>query len=644
MMFRISLASALLVSTWIVASAALADEPATVQGDQLFQAIRELQREIELLRGELRGEAPPVVKPAMSAPAPQMRAPEPAKPPAAQPRSLALPPVSIARAKSQHWAFQQIQQPAVPRVEDEAWVRDELDHFILARLEAAELPPGGDADRYALLRRVAFDLTGLAPSETEIRSFVNDPAPLDEALARVVDAYLASPRFGERWGRHWLDVVRYADSVGRNWNAPFTYARRYRDYVIDAMNQDKPYDRFLVEQLAGDLLPADDLATRREKDIATGFLALGPIDIIEPEGESLMMDRIDEQIDVITRAMLGLTVSCARCHDHKYEPITMQDYYALAGVFYSTRTYSGQRRGNYVADDDLRLLASADGRTSPVPGIHSMADISREHRSGAGYREVLYTTDPNLAMGAGDQQAQDCPIRLDGEAHKYGPVPARGDFHIGGLSGLGKIPNSASGRLQLARWMVSPDNPLTARVMTNRVWHHLLGRGLVPSLDNFGSSGEEPTHAELLDHLASRFRENWSVKSLVRSIMLSRTYRQTSAVTDAKLPISQQQALYGRAKLRRLEMEAVRDAMLLAAGRLTFERPQGIQVAGTGGKGRWGETRSLQSIDAPYRTVYLPVFRGCFRDVSDVRLPQPHADSRAARSHNRSASGVVFNE
>jgi hypothetical protein len=532
-------------------------------------------------------------------------------------------------ADSEHWSFSPVSSPETLTVRNEEWVHDELDRFLLAKLEQSGLRPNPDADRHTLLRRVAFDLTGLPPSVSEIEEFVSDPAPLDKALARVVDRYLDSPRFGERWGRHWLDVVRYADSVGRNWNAPFTYAWRYRDYVIDSFNADKPYDRFLTEQLAGDLLPAGDLASRRELLTATGFLALGALDIIEPEGESLMMDRIDEQIDVTTRALLGLTVACARCHDHKYEPVKMRDYYALAGVFYSTDTRSGQYRGNYVADDDLVLLPNADGRTAPIPGVHSMADVSREHRTG-GWREVLWTTDPNLAMAALEGEPRDCPLRIDGDAHKTGPAPARGEFHFAGLSGLRDIPSDASGRLELARWIASPDNPLTARVMVNRIWLHLFGRGLVETVDNFGISGSVPTHPELLDHLAVRFVTGgasgrpWSVKSLVRSIVLSRAYRMSSAGQTAGREVDANNDLYWRANVRRLEVEAVRDAMLSAAGRLSFERPEGIQVAGTGGKGTWGATRSLLSLDSSYRTVYLPVLRSLLPEMySTFDFPDP---------------------
>lgn len=589
------------------------------QNDELLQAILKLKQELRELRSEARrrGKSIPSskAKTAGSQPATRRTSPTPVTTQPSKPSPpLAPSTVRIAPASSDHWAFQPIRSPQLPAVEDSNWKRADLDRFILARLEQTGLRPNPDADRHTLIRRIAFDLTGLPPTPDEIRSFVGDSASLDVALPRVVDAYLASPRFGERWGRHWLDVARYADSVGRNWNAPFTYAWRYRNYVIDSFNKDKPYDRFITEQLAGDLMPANDQSLRREQLVATGFLALGPTDIIVPEGEQLAMDRIDEQIDVTTRTILGLTVSCARCHDHKYEPITMRDYYAMAGIFYSTETLSGQRRGNYVADDDLRILPSSQGSTKPVPGVHSMSDITREFSSG-GWREVLYTTDPNLAMGLLEGRTRDCPIRIDGDFYKQGPVPARGDFNIAGLGGLRGISPTASGRLQLAEWMVSPDNPLTARVMANRIWLHLFGRGLVPSVDNFGVSGEAPTHPELLDHLAASLQQTWSIKSLIRQIVLSRTYRQDSTSQLAAQRLDPGNALYWRMNVKRLEMEAVRDAMLQAAGRLSFQRPVGIQVAGTGGKGRWGATRSLLTIDAPYRTVYLPVLRALMPEM-----------------------------
>jgi hypothetical protein len=252
-----------------------------------------------------------------------------------------------------------------------------------------------------------------------------------------------------------------------------------------------------------------------------------------------------------------------------------------------------------------------------------MADITNEQRS-RGYQEVRYTTDPNLAMGAIEGSVQDCPIRLDGEAYKIGAVPPRGDFQLGEIEGPRNIPKDSSGRMQLARWMTSTDNPLTARVMVNRIWQHLWGHGLVNSVDDFGTTGEAPTHPELLDHLAIQFRSSWSIKSTIRSMVLSHTYRMSSAVQPMSFKTDPQNELYWRMNARRLEMEVVRDAMLVAAGQLSFQRPDGIQLAGIGGKGRWGETRSLLGIHEPYRTVYLPVLRSLLPEMySTFDFPNP---------------------
>jgi hypothetical protein len=528
------------------------------------------------------------------------------------------------------WSFKPVARPTPPPVRDSAWVRDEIDRFILARLEAAGLKPNPDADRYTLIRRAAFDLTGLPPTEQEIALFVSDPAALDLAFTRVVDGYLKSPRLGERWARHWLDVARYADSVGRTWNAPFNYAWRYRDYVIDAFNSDKPYDRFVLEQIAGDLLPARSIAEERENRIATGFLALGAVDIYaEGRLEAFILDQVDEQIDVTTRAFLGLSWSCARCHDHKYESISQKDYYSLAGIFYSTQTWTGQfakavRPGRYVDGEALLVLRDLRtgqvGASTPGTGIHSMDDARR-----LGNQPFRYTTDPNLAMGVTEGTIRACAIRKAGNPYDRGLVPPRGTIDVPGLPRLPSIPAMSSGRLELAGWIASGSHPLTARVMANRVWQHLFGRGIVRTVDDFGSTGEAPSHPELLYHLAARFVDNgWSVKKLIRSIMLSRAYRQSSAGDPAKQEKDPLNDLFWRMDLRRLEVEPIRDALLAAAGTLTLDRPDGIQVTGYGGARGVAATRSLLPLDAPYRTVYLPVLRSALPQMHEIfDFPEP---------------------
>jgi len=599
--------------------------------DPLLKAVQELSRDLQQLRQEINSASPgnKTAPPVMSAPsmtAPSMSAP-PVRPatssarPAvasAKPRQAGVDiasPARLAPPKENYdlWSFQPLKKPAVPDVKASTWAKSEIDRHVLSKLETAGVKPNPDADRFTLIRRVSFDLTGLPPTEQEVRAYVNDAATDDVAMARMVDSYLASPRFGERWGRHWLDVVRYADSVGRTWNAPFIYAFRYRDYVIDSFNSDKRYDRFILEQLAGDLLPPGSAAEEREQLTATGFLTLGSLPLNDGSDEGFAMDRIDEQIDVTSRAFLGLTVSCARCHDHKYDPISMRDYYSLAGIFYSTRTYPGQAHrgdmsgGGYVDAEKLVRLPSLTGASPPLVGVHSMTEFQQEWQRVR--QNVRYTTHPDLAMGVLDDEIRDCEIRLKGNAYDRDVAPPRGDLHIAGLPALPQIPSNASGRLELARWIASPDHPLTARVMANRVWRHLMGRGLARTVDNFGVNGMEPTNAALLDQLATQLIESgWSTKQLIRSIVLSRVYRTSSAGQKAAQERDPQNDLLWRRELRRLELEAVRDSLLQASGRLELKRPDGIQMYGTGGKGQ-AATRGLLGIESPYRTVYLPVVR-----------------------------------
>jgi hypothetical protein len=513
------------------------------------------------------------------------------------------------------WSFKPIQTKEPPQVSNTAWPKDEIDRFILAKLEAAGLKPNVDADRATLNRRVTFDLTGLPP--TPEQSTMN----YDE----LVEQLLASPRFGERWARHWLDIVHYADSAGRSFNPPLTYAFRYRDYVIDALNADVPYDEFITEQLAGDLLPYRTVDERRRHLAATGFLALGNFDLQALDSGQYEMDCIDDQIDVTSRAFLGLTIACARCHDHKYDPVSMRDYYALAGVFYSTKilpgvSFRGQGNG-YVDHEELVVLPVMQGsrliEPQIVPGTHSMNDYQDRWRTGE--RNIHYTTDPNRCMGVTEDEIADCEIRLKGDPHEYGPQVPRGDLRIPQLPKPARPTGRQSGRLELAKWIASPTHPLAARVAVNRIWLHLFGTGLVATPDDFGATSEPPSHPELLDHLAVRFTKNgWSVKQLIRAIVLSHTYRLSSdtLANAAAREADPDNRLYWRANLKRLEFEPLRDAMLAAAGRLSLDRPEGIQVMGTGGKSRLSSATGLLDVEDACRTIYLPVIR--------ARLPEAY--------------------
>jgi hypothetical protein len=534
---------------------------------------------------------------------------------------------SIAPAEETPWSFKPLKRPEVPTIKNTAWLKDGLDVFILAKLEAEGIAPNPDADRVTLLRRASYDLTGLPPTPAEVDAFVRDPSSDDQAFARVLDRLLASPRFGERWARHWLDVAHYADSIGRTMNAVFPYAFRYRDYVIDALNADKPYNRFVAEQVAGDLLPWKTPAEREMNLLATGFLTFGATDLSDSGGEQFALDQVDDQIDVTTRAFMGLTVACARCHDHKTDPVAQMDYYALAGIFYSTETWPGVAgKGNlgpngYVDEDRLVRLpgstaaAQKPAKTSSTAGGNDMTSAMMEQMNPTKGYPTMFRFLPDRAMGVSEGEVSDCRIAIKGDPHDRGEAPPRGRIEIPGLPKLAPIPKNASGRLQLAEWLISPQNPLTPRVMVNRVWQHLFGSGIVRTVDDFGSTGEAPTHPELLDHLAVRFVEGgWSVKKLIRAMMLSRTYRM---VSDGRAP-NPDDSFYWRMRPRRLEVEPIRDTMLLAADRLKFEKPTGIQVAGFGGKGRAAWSRSLMKEDAPYRTIYLPALRGILPSMHEL--------------------------
>ena len=571
------------------------------------------------------------------------------------------------KQRERHWSFQPVAKPIVPSVNDTDWGRDDLDRFILSKIEKAGLKPVSDADRFALIRRVTLDLTGLPPSVDEVGAFVRDPVSDDEALAKVVDRLLKSPAFGERWGRHWLDVARYADSVGKTRNVPFPYAWRYRNYVIDAFNSDKPYNVFLTEQVAGDLLDAKSPQDRQEKLIATGLLALGSMDLNERDREQFQLDRIDDQMDTLGRATMGLTLGCARCHDHKFDPIAQTEYYAMAGIFASTTTLSGQqsRQGGSKEYHHPELLVRLDAplpsktdkarnanatkisqlqdRLQQIQQTFKKSDVSKIKRNEI-RREVSEirrqlanlngtdasptnnkgkfasedVVDPNaaLAMAAADGRIVDLELRVRGEPDIKGEIVPRAFPAVLKQSSGPAIPNDGSGRLELAHWLASRNHPLTARVMVNRIWAHLLGRGLVETVDNFGASGAVPTHPELLDHLATRFMDNgWSVKSMIRTIVLSRTYRLSSQHLSANADADESNQLFWRANLRRLEVEAIRDSLLAAGGLLTSERPSGApfneSIGGDLSKVDKKNRRSApkDTIGQSIRTVYLPVLR-----------------------------------
>jgi hypothetical protein len=491
------------------------------------------------------------------------------------------------------WAFRPIARPAPPAVRDTRWPANEIDRFVLAKLEAASLAPAADADQRTLLRRVTFDLTGLPPTPDETTAFLADKSA--DAFARVVDRLLASPRYGERWGRHWLDVVRYADTAGDNSDYPIPQIHRYRDWVIAAFNRDQPYDEFVRDQLAGDLRGGATLAERHDRLVATGYLANARRfgSRVDDYPQHLT---IEDTIDNLGRSFLGLTVSCARCHDHKFDPIEARDYYALYGIFNGTRyPWPGieldKRQRDFVPlvpPDDLTAAVAAmtarqaeqtrlsketgklrdREKDTPEPEKAALKDLIKQAEQ-AEKQHAKHALPFELAYAVAEAaKAADVPVQLRGDPAKPGEiVPRRFPTVLGGAA----LPAgaAASGRAQLAEWILAPENPLAARVMANRIWQHHFGRGLVPTPNDFGKQGKPPTHPELLDWLATRFREGgWSVKALHRLIVLSRTYRLASARSAdaiARDPGNELLAGYPR---RRLEAEAIRDAMLALGGNL----------------------------------------------------------------------------
>jgi hypothetical protein len=571
------------------------------------------------------------------------------------------------------WAFVGPKKVAPPEAKNAAWVKSPIDAFLLAELNKKGLSLVGDADKRTLVRRVYLDLTGLPPTSDEVEAFVADTAP--NAFEKVVDKLLASERFGERWGRHWLDVARYAESSGKVVNMNYPHAWRYRDYVIAAFNSDKPYDQFIKEQLAGDLMPADDPKKKAERIIATGFLAIGAKILNERSGLQFELDVADEQVDVTTQAFLAITAACARCHDHKFDPIPQKDYYALAGIFRSTETCYGTVR--FVQSNrpsptiplpkDCGLPAGATDTLTAAERARTEKQIEDLNKQIAEATDQIRTILPRgqvallrahldafdadgnpklLAMGVRDKPAgkggpvakgpfgpggfgpkggfggsntiADSPVYDRGEPEKPSAerVP-RGTLQVMSKSAL-KITSGQSGRLDLANWIASKENPLTARVMANRVWLHLFGRGLVPTADNFGTAGQPPTHPELLDHLALSFMENgWSVKKLIKMVVMSHAYQLDSKNDRTNYEVDPDNALVWRMSPRRLDAEAMRDSMLAVSGQLELKPPVGSAVARSGegppaGFGRLGSGNVIQAVNDPRnvnRSVYLPIVR-----------------------------------
>ncbi len=698
-------------------------------------------------------------------------------------------------AGRKHWAYHPLKAPAIPKIRNTAWPSNDIDCFILARLEAAGLSPGADVEKIVLVRRLYFDLVGLPPTPEEITRFVDDPSP--KAYENLVDSLMASPRFGERWGRHWLDVARYAESMSLRGRL-LKHAWRYRDYVIDAFNDDLPYDQFLRQQLAGDLLKATSVDAQRRNLIAMTYLMMGDALLENQDKSQLDMDYVDEQLDAIGKGMLAQTIACARCHDHKFDPIPTRDYYAMAGILKNVQWLKHgnvsnfmekplpiseeTKRGLEIHDASVARLkseintlkpkvtgkglppvqakdlpgivvdntdAKATGRWAKSSGVpnHVGSEYLYSNTSGSkvvypvkfpkggkyvvrisgaqhpnrapkalvtvlhnggsksfrldqrkspgafnkagsdGYFQSLgfyefpsgqwdaveistkgggglvvadavqflpvdndgkvtipqssqqgkelspaeqkelkarmakLTTDlsalqkrkpaPEMVNSAVEKKKPtDMKIHVRGNIYQLGAIAPRGVLQVANYGPVPKMPTNASGRLELADWVTDPANPLTARVMANRVWQWLIGEGLVRTVDNFGTRGESPSHPELLDHLAVQFvQQGWSVKKLIRAIALSKTYRLSSA--RGEQPEDPENRLLAHMNHRRLDAEALRDTMLSVGGTLKLEMGGATFPASL-------KTDVGFQFEAPRRSVYVPVFRSSLPELFEV--------------------------
>jgi len=703
-------------------------------------------------------------------------------------------PIDI-EAGRKHWAYHRVKPPAIPNVTRSRWPHGVIDRFVLARLEAVGLQPGPDATKAVLVRRLYFDLIGLPPTPQQIAQFVNDNSP--NVYEKLVDRLMESPRFGERWGRHWLDVSRFAESMSLRGRI-LKHAWRYRDYVIDAFNDDLPYDQFLTQQLAGDLLQTSSVDQQRQNLIATTFLVMGDALLENQNKSQLDMDVVDEQLDAIGRGLLAQTIACARCHDHKFDPIPTHDYYAMAGIL---KNVQGLKHANVsttmeiplpITEERQRALkihdsavaklqgeiktlkrnekkdslppvlakdlpgivvdnpeAKVTGRWSqsngvtnhvgteylfsgtqgnkvsypvsfPAEGRYEVRITIAQHANRApkalvtvlykdgsqsfridqrkapgtfnkersdGYFQSLGIFDfpsgpwdaveisvkggggfvvadavqflpvgkdnkvtrpqgsqPVKELSPAEQQAlktriakltaelsalqkqkpvremvnsavekkkpTDMKIHIRGSIDNLGAIAPRGVLQVANYGPAPDMPTNSSGRLELAQWIVDPSNPLTSRVMANRVWHWLFGAGLVRTVDNFGTRGESPSHPELLDHLAIQFvQQGWSVKQLIRSIVLSRTYRLSSARGEQQE--DPENRLLAHMNRRRLDAESLRDTMLALGGTLKFEMGGATFPSDL-------KTDVGFQFQAPRRSVYVPVFRSSFPEILEV--------------------------
>jgi len=517
-----------------------------------------------------------------------------------------------------YWAYKRVTRPAVPEVKDAGWIANPIDAFILSKLETKGIPPAPPSDRVALVRRLYYDLTGLPPSPEVVDAFLKDRSP--NAYESVVDRLLASPQYGEKWGRHWLDVVRYAETNGYERDGPKPFVWKYRDYVIRSLNSDKPYDQFVREQLAGDEIPGYN----PDAVIATGYYRLGLWDDEPVDPVQAMFDEFDDIVATTAQTFLGMTMNCARCHDHKIDPIPQRDYYSLLAFFRDIRRYSNtrdvasaanltditppERRATYetefnerkakiaelaqkieaIEDEAIKKMPAEDQRAAEANDrpqvVLKVPDFLDEEQRAAyerlkkakSFLEKKPVPSQELALSVNNSvpRPQQTTVLIRGNAHAAGAAvepafPEVLGFSPPAIAVAAKDARSSGRRTVLANWITNRENPLTARVMVNRVWQGHFGRGIVASSNDFGKFGTGPTHPELLDWLATEFVDGgWKLKKLHKLILMSRTYQMSAKATPETLRLDPGNILFGRFSMRRLTAEELRDSILATAGRL----------------------------------------------------------------------------
>jgi hypothetical protein len=579
--------------------------------------------------------------------------------------------------RSNHWAFQPISHPRIPNVKSPS-VRNPIDAFILEKLQARGWKPAAPADPRALLRRVYLDLVGLPPTLAEQEAFLKDPSRFDH----LVDDLLARPAYGERWGRHWLDLVRYAESNGYERDAVKPQAWRYRDYIIQAFNQDKPFDRFILEQLAGDELPD----ASAETFIATGYYRLGPWDDEPADPKEDRFDQLDDIVSTTSQAFLGLTLGCARCHNHKFEPLTARDYYSMVAIFNGLER---PRRGRTELDLPIgprEQVAAARAQERKIDALEKKVEAIREpvrkqlvaegklpkdlggnkvdEFLAADQRnqvdefhkqiEALKSEIPDLPRGYYLEEPGPQPpatyLLIRGKAATPGPevAPAIPEILVRAQP---QFPDSQR-RLMLAKWLVSSENPLTARVIVNRVWQHHFGEGLVRTPSDFGVMGDKPTYPELLDWLTTWFIDHgWSIKQLTRLILSSNAYRMSTAWNPEYGPKDPDDRLLWRMPYKRLEVEAIRDSMLAISGHLNTKMfgpsvyPEIPPAALEGSSDPDKIWKASSEQDASRRTIYVFLKRSMIVPILDVLdlCDTSHSTARRLNTSVATQALTLFN-